>query len=133
MDHVKLINELIDRICVNDFCEGSPTYGTLKYVVPACDLTILKRKVSVPMGEKINKFGIKLRHGGTWREWEISHAECVAYLYRLDSFGVQHGRHVREYYVDQGAYGDRVIPEHVEWVGDAQVLQDALTYLNLVA
>lgn len=132
MDLVKLINELIERICVNDFCEGSPTYGTLKYVVQACDLTILKRRVSLAMGEKINKFGLKIKHGCTWTEWQISHPECLAQVQRLESFGVQHGKYVRDHLVDH-ELTNQAIPEHVEWVGDAQVLQDALTYLNMVS
>jgi hypothetical protein len=100
--------------------------------VPECDLIILKRRVRIPVGHKVHKFGIKLQHGGNWMEWEISHAECVAQVHRLDSFGVQCGGHVQEYYVDH-AWTGRVIPEHVEWVGDTQVLQDALTYLNMVS
>lgn len=133
MDQKSLITLLTERICVPQFCVGSPTYAALKYEVPECDLTILRRKVNVPMGQKIDKFGLKLKHGCVWLEWEIFHTDCVAQRNRLDSFGVQHGRHVREYYVDQGSYGDRVIPEHVEWAGDISQLEYVNTYLNLVA
>lgn len=128
-----ILSQLIDHTCVTRHMVGSPRYGVIKYEIPECDLTILRRRVHVPVGKKIDMFGLKIKHGCTWTEWQISHADCVAQRNRLDSFGVHYGKHVREYYVDQGAYGDRLIPEHVEWVGDAQVLQDALTYLNMVS
>lgn len=130
-----MLFQLIDLTCEPRHMVGSPDYGVIKYEIPECDLIILKRRVRVRMGEKIHKFGMCLRHGVNWCEWEISHAECVAHMHRLESFGVHHGGYVREYFVD---YPDRafkhitVIPEHVEWVGDTQVLQDALTYLNMV-
>ena len=123
---------LINYVCTPEYLVGSPAYGVIKYVIPEWDLTVLKRRVSVPMGEKIHKFGMGLRHGGNWIEWEISHALCVAQVHRLESFGVQHGRHVREYYVDH-EFTNRVIPVHVVGVGDTQVLLDALTYLTLMA
>jgi hypothetical protein len=127
-----MLFQLIDLTCEPRHMVGSPDYGVIKYEIPECDLSILKRRVRVPMGEKIYKFGMGLRHGGNWIEWEISHATCVAQVHRLESFGVQHGRHVREYYVDH-EFTNRVIPEHVEWVGDIQVLLDALTYLLMVS
>jgi len=127
-----ILSRLIDNTCVTHHMVGSPGYGVIKFEIPACDITLLRRRVHVPVGKKIDRFGLKLKHGCTWTEWAISHPECVAYVHRLDSFGVHYGKHVREYYVDQGAYGEGVIPEHVEWLGDAQVLQDALTYQDLI-
>lgn len=131
-----MLLQLITVTCAPRHMVGSPDYGVIKYAIPECDLIILKRRVSVPAGHKIHKFGIKLQCGANWTEWEISHAECVAHMHRLESFGVQNGRYVQDYFVD---YPDRafkhstVIPEHVEWVGDTQVLLDAFTYLNMVS
>lgn len=127
-----MLLQLIDLTCVPRHMVGSPSYGVIKYEIPECDLIILKRRVRWPMGEKVHKFGMCLRHGGNWCEWEISHTECVAYVHRLESFGVQHGRHVRDHLVDH-EFTNRVIPEHVEWVGDTQVLLDVFTYLNMVS
>lgn len=123
---------LINYVCTPEYLVGSPAYGVIKYVIPDWDLTVLKRRVRVPMGEKVHKFGMCLRHGGNWCEWEISHTLCVAYVHRLESFGVQHGKYVRDHLVDH-EFTHRVIPVHVEWVGDTQVLLDAFTYLNLMA
>jgi hypothetical protein len=128
-----MLLQLIHTGCEIRHLVGSPSYGVLKYEIPECDLIILKRRVRVPMGEKIRKFGMSLRHGGNWCEWEISHATCVAQVQRLESFGVQNGRYVHDYYVDRDSLSDGMIPEHVEWVGDIQVLLDALTYLLMVS
>jgi hypothetical protein len=127
-----MLFQLINITCVPEHMLGSPSYGAIKYEIPECDLMIVRRRVRVPVGEKINKFGMKLRHGGHWIEWEIAHAACMAHVHRLESFGVQHGKYVRDYFVDNAMMDGRVIPKHVEWVGDTQVLLDALTYLNMM-
>lgn len=131
-----LINEIICRTCVDEFWEGSPKYGALKYVVPSYDLTVIKQHVRIPPGEKVHKFGIKMQCGVTWTTYEVIHELFVAQIDRLQSFGVQKGYAVHQYYVDYDRIHDRVVTEHVIWEGDAQamqdVLQDVVMYLNLV-
>lgn len=127
------LRELIHLACVKAHMVWSPSHGVLKYAVPECDLIILKRRLRIPAGVLITKFGEHMQHGVNYTEWEVHHAACVVILSQLDSFGVTHESNVSHYYVPWDQMPNhKLLDPHVEWVGDIQVMQDALTYLNMV-
>lgn len=132
MEHNNLITTLIDRICVPEFCVGSPTYGAMKYEIPACDFTLIRQRHVLPVGEKTHMFGLKLKCGATWQSYDLELPECMVRLQRLDSFGVHTGSFVHEHRVEFGRVRDKLIPDQVDWVGNMHQLHDVLSYLNLV-
>jgi len=132
MHHTQLISHLIERICVETFYVGSPSYGAMKYEVPACDLTLIKQRHVLPVGEKTHMFGIKMRSGATWSTYLIEMPDCVAQLQRLNTFGVHTGQFVHEHRVEYGRVRDKLISDQIDWVGHIHQLHDVLAYLDLV-
>jgi hypothetical protein len=132
MDHKMLITLLTERVCVPEFCVGSPSYGAQKYVLSECDVTIIKQRNWVPVGTPFNKFGLKTKGGGCWSSYYVCHTECVAQLDRLESYKSKQAVYMRDQFTQNGYNTQPLRPDQVTWVGDTQVLQDVILYMSLI-
>ena len=127
-----LINLLIKKVCVPEFCVGSPSYGAQKYVLSECDVTIIKHRNWVPVGTPFNKFGLKSKNGACWSSYDVCHTEFVAQLDRLESYNSKQGVYMRDQFTRNGIRTQPLAPDQVHWEGDHQVLQDVIMYVSLI-
>lgn len=103
-----------------DWLWGSPYTGAIKYHVPLWDLSLTREYVRIPKG-KIEMFGRKFYHGLTYVRWEFETDLVVVSYKELVHWNTRTGWQ---------SFADDQILEDVNYVGDIQSFENAITCSN---
>lgn len=105
-----------------DWLWGSPHTGAIKYHVPLWDLYLTREYVNVPKG-KIHMFGRKFYNGITYVRWEFA-----------TDLGIVNYKELVHWTTSRGwqSFADEQILEEMEYVGDLQSFENAITWFKLM-
>ena len=106
-----------------DWLWGSPYTGAIKYHVPLWDLSLTREYVRIPKG-KIEMFGRKFYHGLTYVRWEFETDLVVVSYKELVHWNTRTGWQ---------SFADDQILEDVNYVGDIQSFENAITWFKLMS